>query len=646
MRLRRSTRAGLTDSGKETTGERPSAPAGRHIPWTPARRLLASLPIFIILMGVLSTVSHATQVPWDNDPINQTMATATSDTAVITEPAAGTPAEGLAGDELRDWLDANTADGNTVPGIGTYEVDRIDDTIDLERPSTGETQHAHIIVRHPTNAAALAKTRQGGKGLPGVVFMHGAGYGTADNSFGDVATDLASAGFVTIVVDKPAWSTGDIDRDYPASAHAYDQCVDYLRGLDFVDDDGIGMYATSESTWITPWLIRQDGRIAFQILASPMVFTPRHALGFFVAQDFAIVGANPGYQSIVRRVFSADATLFGLTNLDFASQIPEAYSIPTFVAYGSKDVMTAQVQGARTILASAKAAGNQNVTIRNYPIANHVLRLGDESETGTMLVDHYEDDMAEWASGIASGRAQLTPRIAGATIHQSIAVPDTLRAERPLTVYGLIVHVAMVAMLLVAIVTGLVVWAKVAARRIRYGRAPRGRAHGPRPRPHRLFHGLITLRRRRPKPADPRPAVLGFSHDFGNVLTTITVTSLVALALFLSGLAQTVMRVVSLIWGAAPVEPGMIAWSWYVIQIACAVVVWAWSRVFAGLIEAGVARGWALPRRERDRLKATGVSFDVPLVASTHLGETVFAILTVMTFTIILMFAFWGLFIY
>ena len=48
--------------------------------------------------------------------------------------------------------------------------------------------------------------------------MHGAGYGTCDNSFGDVASGMASAGFVTAVLDKPVWNTTDINRDYPASA--------------------------------------------------------------------------------------------------------------------------------------------------------------------------------------------------------------------------------------------------------------------------------------------------------------------------------------------------------------------------------------------------------------------------------------------
>ena len=81
-------------------------------------------------------------------------------------------------------------------------------------------QAIKVLIREPQNASGKR---------PGVVFMHGAGYGTCDNSFGDVASGMASAGFVTAVLDKPVWNTTDINRDYPASAKAYDQVIEYLR---------------------------------------------------------------------------------------------------------------------------------------------------------------------------------------------------------------------------------------------------------------------------------------------------------------------------------------------------------------------------------------------------------------------------------
>lgn len=75
-------------------------------------------------------------------------------------------------------------------------------------------------------------------------------------------------------------------------------------------------------------------------------------------------------------MFSADTDLFSLTNFDLDTLKPAAYAVPTFVAYGSKDVMTAQVDGVRAILHNAHQANNWDVTVRSYPVANHVLRLG------------------------------------------------------------------------------------------------------------------------------------------------------------------------------------------------------------------------------------------------------------------------------
>lgn len=546
-------------------------------------------------MGLLTAVSHATTVEWDVSSSIRTVRTLDADTTVA--------------------FDSGEA---RLPERGDYEVESSDAWLDLQRPSTGEIQRAHVLVRMPKEPEGRRYAHE----LPAVVFLHGAGYGTADDSFGDVATDLASAGFVTATVDKPVWSTTDVNRDYPASAHAYGQVVDYLRSLDAVDPERVGLYAISEGTWIAPAMIRDDDRIAFQILLSPMVYTPRHALGFFVAQDFAIVGANPGYQSIVQRAFSLDTAMFGLDNLDFDGMLDCSYRIPTFVAYGSKDVMTAQVDGLRTIETMAHQAGNWDVTVRSYPVANHVLRLGDEAETGTPLADRYEDDMVDWAVGASRGLERTSASVAGGTIYQSIAVPTYLYGHRTLTIYAVAVHVLAVVMLLAAAVLSLAA----------------------------LIRSVVFAVRRR------GPA-LGFTHGFRGVLMTISATTMACLLLFAAGIGQIVWRVVSLIWGAAPEEPGMIHWSWYVLQVVCAVVVWAWSRVFARIIEVASLKGLVrTPEVWRDDFavwRATGhwpkhepPADRGPVIASTRFGVAVFVVVTLAMFCILLVFAFWGLFVY
>ena len=570
---------------------------------------MVSLPIFIILIGVLVSISNLTTVPWNIEPTGQSMATLTDDTEVTFD----------------------NPSGETLPAKGTYEVTEryitlnmtSDGNLTKESGARGKAnadgvQAIKVLIREPQNASGKR---------PGVVFMHGAGYGTCDNSFGDVASGMASAGFVTAVLDKPVWNTTDINRDYPASAKAYDQVIEYLRDQSDVDEAKVGIYATSESTWISSYLLEDDPDVAFQILLSPMVFSPRQSLGFFVTQDFTLVGANEGYQSIVQRVFSADTGLFGLNNFDLATLKPAAYAVPTYVAYGSKDVMTAQVDGVRAILYTAHKADNWNVTVRSYPVANHVLRLGDESEAGTPFADAYVDDLIDWAVGTSAGLTQTSEKVAGTNLYQSIGLPGALKARRVGTIYGVILHVTVVLLLLASIVLALVALGRKIAADARWRREKREAKRA----------GMLI---------PERPVVLGFAHGFGNALLTLTLTTLATLLIFFAGLGQVIMGVVKLAWGGAPTEtPGVMYWSWPVIQVVSVLVLWAWSRVFMHLIEAASVRGLIQipPRRESVRDIVTGAD---PVLASTRLGRILFWLVTFTMLYILLVFAFWGLFIY
>lgn len=570
---------------------------------------MVSLPIFIILIGVLVSISNLTTVPWNIEPTGQSMATLTDDTEVTFDNPSGEtlPAKGTY-EVTERYITLNmTGDGNLTKESG-----------DRGKANADGGQAIKVLIREPQNASGKR---------PGVVFMHGAGYGTCDNSFGDVASGMASAGFVTAVLDKPVWNTTDINRDYPASAKAYDQVIEYLRDQSDVDEAEVGIYATSESTWISSYLLEDDPDIAFQILLSPMVFSPRQSLGFFVTQDFTLVGANEGYQSIVQRVFSADTGLFGLNNFDLATLKPAAYAVPTYVAYGSKDVMTAQVDGVRAILYNAHKADNWNVTVRSYPVANHVLRLGDESEAGTPFADAYVDDLIDWAVGTSAGLTQTSEKVAGTNLYQSIGLPGALKARRVGTIYGVILHVTVVLLLLASIVLALVALGRKIAADARWRREKREAKHA----------GMLI---------PERPVVLGFAHGFGNALLTLTLTTLATLLIFFAGLGQVIMGVVKLAWGSAPTEtPGVMYWSWPVIQVVSVLVLWAWSRVFMHLIEVASVRGLIQipPRRESVRDIVTGAD---PVLASTRLGRILFWLVAFTMLYILLVFAFWGLFIY
>ena len=76
---------------------------------------------------------------------------------------------------------------------------------------------------------------------------------------------------------------------------------------------------------------------------------------------------------------------------------------------------------------------------------------------------------------------------------------------------------------------------------------------------------------------------LGLAQGFKNSLVTLTIATMATFVLFCAGLGDVIMGVVKLAWGSAPVEnPGVMYWSWPVIQIVCVAVVWAWSACLCG----------------------------------------------------------------
>lgn len=570
------------------------AQATQSTRWSEATRLKVSLPIFIVMMGILIGISYFTNVPWTAGTTSQIIATATTDTAVT----------------FADHLDQD------INGVGTYQVtermvtfdvaedgslvgEPTDGTVDatagkpvLATSSDGQrVQRMRVIVREP----------QGVQGTtPALLFMHGAGYGSCDDSFSDIAADLASAGIATAVPDKPVWRSTDLNRDYPAAAQAYDDVLTYLRAQSTIDANKVGIYAISESTWVASYLMRIDTDVDFQIQLSPMVWEPRKSMGFFVAQDFTMAGANQGFQGIVRRVFSADMALFGLHNFDLDTLQASNYAIPTFVVYGGRDVMTAQVDGTHTILDLAKQAGNDNVIVRRYAGANHVLRLGEGTTPGTPLPDYYERDLMTWISGVAEGLKPDGEQIAGETITQTVPVTDDLHARRWLTIYGVVLHVVAIALLIASAVMALV--------------------------------ALATKR----KPV----------YACNAALIMLTITTLGTMVLLGIALGTVVVNVIQLAWGGdAAANPGIMQWSWPAAQVVSVLVVWAFSRLFMRLIEEAHRRGLIHlpPRKGALHDVVTGAA---PVVAETRFGRVLFWLVTFAMLHVLLVFAFWGLFIY
>lgn len=566
---------------------RPQHTLFRNLHWTWRGWIVATLPVFLVLFLVLSTFSMTAQSKWDINPINRTIAATTFDTAVKMEPTkksvrcsgeseraqnADTTANAATAANASATANSSTTQNDDTTGLcalsshtGRYKVGEKRSSFIATQPSTGKKQRINMLIRYPKNFPGKA---------PGILFMHGAGTFTTDDSFADLMTWYASAGYYTLNIDKPLWDTTAINRDYEASADAYLKALHLLRADPGVNASKVGIYASSESGWIFPVMLNKDKHIAFQVLMSTMSFSPRQALGYFVNADFSIVGAHPGYQGIVHRIFSLDYRFIDSTIADFDPYNTNSYAIPTFLAYGSKDVMTPQVDGAVKLMELARKAHNSNYVIRNYPLANHVLRIGNERDGNTKLTDNFIRDILAWTTGVVKGEKQVNPHIAGEDIYQAITLPRSAHARPFFT--GLLLTALVV--FLVGFVVSLAFTLEIIIARL-----------------IRRLRGIEVQHL--------------FVPGFGRALALLSLATVGALALFGSGLAEVISAVVYLDWGAAPPKDPESLWnSWENSKILGLILLAAWAVFFAALLETAMRHGhlphlWAMVTRQRSRFE-------------------------------------------
>ena len=564
--------------------------------WPASLRFTSTLCVFIVLMVLLALASQAAKVSWSDKPLNRTIQPVTSNTAVDMVP----DSKSVQCSSVQKAQEVGLCALSLT--TGKYKVGlKLEQFTGVEE-GTGAKQNIRMLLHYPI----------GDKGeMPGIIFLSGAGTGSATEAFQDQAYYFASAGFVAATIDKPVWHTTPITRDYPSMARVYDEAINMMRKFPGVDPNAIGVHCDSESGWIEPYILDMDHKIAFQILASPMLFEPRRAMAFVGAQDFSIIGANPGYQSMVRKVFSIDFPGLGLKDGNCNPFNSRSFAIPTFLAYGAKDVMTSQVDGMAKIMQMAQEAGNENFVLRDYPFADHILRIGNGAAGDTTLADHYLQETVAWSAGMVLGYKQVAPKVAGHEIYQSIGLP-VVHSDPVGMWYAIVLHILLILFIIVTAIYSLVV----------------------------LGYKIAALCKH-----DKRP--VAFAGNFAKDIFFSALASFIALWLFIAAVTQIVIRVAFLAWGAAPKIGGMVYWSWYVIQAACVVVVWTWSMVITSLFEAMSLKGWFRGKNKpKTQRQIEFLESRDHFIASSKMGMGYIIILAITMLLVLLVLAFWGLFLY
>lgn len=564
--------------------------------WPAGLRITSTICVFIVLMVLLALASQAAKVSWSDKPLNRTIQPVTSNTAVDMVPDSKS-------------VQCTSAQKRQEVGLcalslttGKYKVGLKLEEFTGVQEKTGYKQNIRLLLHYPI----------GDKGeMPGIIFLSGAGSGSATGSFQNQADYFASAGFVAATIDKPLWHTTPITRDYPSMARVYDQAINLIRKFPGVDPNAVGVHCDSESGWVVPYILDMDHKIAFQVMASPMLFEPRRAMAFVGAQDFSIIGANPGYQSMVRKVFSIDFPGLGLPDGNCNPFNSRSFAIPTFLAYGAKDVMTSQVDGMTKVMQMAQEAGNENFVLRDYPFADHILRIGNGAAGDNTLADHYLQETLAWSAGMVLGYKQTAPKVAGHEIYQSIGLP-VVHSDPVGMWYAIVIHILLILFIIVTAIYSLVVLGYKIAAICKHDKNP-----------------------------------VAFAANFAKDIFFSALASFIALWLFVAAVTQIVIRVTFLAWGAAPKIGGMVYWSWYVIQAACVVVVWTWSMVITSLFEAMSLKGWFRGKKKpKTQRQIEFLQAGKHFIASSKMGMGYIIILAITMLLVLLVLAFWGLFVY
>lgn len=321
----------------------------------------------ILLFGFIGSVAGP---GWNPHPVDQDLVVEVEDTAigggVVTEP------------------------------VGTYATTAEVVEVALD----GATVRATI--RRPVGAPGLR---------PGVIFMHGAGTATHDG-FHNITEALASAGVVALVPDKRMDTYTTRSRDYVAMAQDYLQSWQLLAAQPDVDPDRVGIYAESEGAFIAPVAAVEQPAVAFLVLVSAPVVTPREQAAFATDAYLRNMGAPEQLLRAVPRLLGSEIPGGGFVYADFDPQVyQQQLAQPVLMVYGTQDDSMPTVQGPAILAADMAEAGNDSLTVRYFEGANHGIRIDGRLAPG------FPEATARWILGLPE-TADAAPRIAGAQPEQ------------------------------------------------------------------------------------------------------------------------------------------------------------------------------------------------------------------------------------
>lgn len=341
--------------------------------WTrisPRRRTWPIIALSVGLSAVVGLLGSIAGPKWEPAPADISLPISSDDVAIASASPAPSPE-------------------------GTFEISRTDLRIDLG----------------PVSVPAWLFEPVDAPPGPAVVFIHGAGTVEPDAFAGQVEA-LTSAGVRTLVPAKRMDTYSTRERDYSQMANDYLKSWQTLRELPGVDPARVGIYGESEGAWIAPIAAVAEPEVAFLILASAPVVSPREQAAYATANYLYNTNVPRGMFRAIPRALGATIPGGGFEYIDFDVR-PYLQQIgqPVLMTYGTADASMPIVQGADITADWLARGGNTALTVRYFAGADHGLRAGGELATGFTTV------LTDWVWGLPASAAPQDP-IAGATPEQ------------------------------------------------------------------------------------------------------------------------------------------------------------------------------------------------------------------------------------
>lgn len=243
---------------------------------------------------------------------------------------------------------------------------------------------------------------------PVVILIHGAGWHDREDYRAE-AEIFVNAGIAAFIYDKrtvgySADGVGEQSRSYALLADDVLAAVDVLRLREELDQKKIGLWGLSEGGSVAPLVAAQSRDVSFVITVSASGVMPAQQTSWAMENQFRHKGitATSFIHSMARNGirFLVAAGLFAEATYDHVPPL-EKMQQPILAIWGTNDRITPPVENYHIMKESLERGGNEYVTFRFIPNANHDLRLSTDGFIHSeQFAQGYAEAMVSWIEGI------------------------------------------------------------------------------------------------------------------------------------------------------------------------------------------------------------------------------------------------------